>query len=338
MLAALSRALSERFAAWALRHRPPAAGPIVLTERRIFVLPTRAGLLYALSLLVMLVGAINYNLSLGYALVFLLAGLGVVTILYTFRNLLGLVLTAGAPAPVFAGEIAHFPLHLVDRRGRARHMIRIGFSETPPQTASVPAGGEVRVLLPCPAPRRGRLAMPRATIETVWPLGLVRAWAYAAPAVTCLVYPRPAEAVWPAPTFSAAAAGRQPHDSGEEDFAGLRPHQPGDSLRHIAWKAAARLGPQAPLATKQFAGTTAPSAWFDWRQLPEHLDVEMRLSILARWVLDAEAAGLAWGLRLPGREIGLAHGSQHLHACLKALALYELREPVTDDRQALREF
>jgi hypothetical protein len=39
-------------------------------------------------------------------------------------------------------------------------------------------------------------------------------------------------------------------------------------------------------------------------------------------VLDAETAGLSWGLRLPDGEISQAHGPAHTQACLKALALY----------------
>lgn len=322
MLAALRGTLEQKFVTWALRVRPPEPIPVVLAQRRVYVLPTRAGLLYATSLLVLLIGAINYNLSLGHALVFLLGGLGIVTILHTFRNLVGLSLTVGAPAPVFAGESARFPLILYNDEARARRLLRLFFPGQPAVVASLPPQGSAHVLLPLPAPRRGWLIMPRVTIETVWPLGLVRCWAYAAPDARCLIYPRPARAVPPAPTFGGIEQGRLPSDAGDEDFAGLKRRQSGDPLHHVAWKAAARLGPEAPLQTKQFSGQAAQALWFDWAQLPPTLDVEARLSILARWVLDAEAAGLAYGLRLPGRKIPQAHGAYHLHDCLKALALY----------------
>lgn len=322
MLAALRGTLKEKFVTWALRTRPPEPAPVVLAQRRVYVLPTRGGLLYAVSLLVLLIGAINYNLSLGHALAFLLGGLGIVTILHSFRNLVGLSLTIGTPAPVFAGETARFPLILHNDEARGRRLLRLFLPGQPAVVADVPPQGDAHALLPLPATRRGWLAMPRVTIETVWPLGLVRCWAYAAPAARCLVYPRPASAVPPAPTFSGMQAGRLPSDTGDEDFAGLKRHQPSDPPHHVAWKAAARLGPQAPLQTKQFSGSTAQALWFDWAQLPLTLDVEARLSILARWVLDAEAAGLSHGLRLPGTEIPLAHGARHLHDCLKALALY----------------
>jgi uncharacterized protein (DUF58 family) len=322
MLSALRHGLHERFVAWALRSRPPEPVPIELTQRRVYVLPTRAGLLFALALLVMLIGAINYNLSLGYALVFLLGGLGIATILHTFRNLAGLSITCGACAPVFAGETARFPLLLGNPDARERRLVRAYLPGQAAVVCDVAAQESTRVLLALPAPRRGWLMMPRATLETVWPLGLVRAWSYAAPELACLVYPRPADSVPPASTFGNLHGGRLPSDIGDEDFAGLRRHQPSDPPHHVAWKAAARQGFDAPLQTKQFAGTAAPALWFDWERLPPGLDVERRLSVLARWVLDAEAAGLSWGLRLPGGELPLAHGPAHLHASLKALALH----------------
>ncbi len=326
MLATLRGTLKERFAAWALRVRPPEPVPVVFSQRRVYVLPTRGGLLYALSLFVLLIGAINYNLSLGYGLVFLLGGLGIVSILHTFRNLAGASLTVGAPAPVFAGETARFPLLLHNADARERRLLRLSLPDQPTVIADIPPQGSARALLPLPATRRGWLAMPRVTIETVWPLGLVRAWSYCAPALACLVYPRPADAVPElknaAPPFASPQNSRLSSDSGDEDFAGLRRHQPSDPPHHVAWKTAARLGPDAALQTKQFSGTAAQALWFDWALLPTALDVETRLSILARWVLDAEEVGLSYGLRLPGSEIQQAHGPAHTHACLKALALH----------------
>ncbi|GAB1394798.1 DUF58 domain-containing protein [Rhodocyclaceae bacterium] len=326
MLPALRRRLNEQFIRWALRVRPPEPTPIHLTQRRVYVLPTRAGVLYAISLLVMLLGAINYNLSLGYVLVFLLGGLGVTTILHTFRNLAELTLDIGTPKPVFAGDIAHFPILLHNPDHHTRSLLRLYLPEQPPimmVMTDLPPSDHSRIMLPLPATQRGWLSLPRITLETVWPLGLVRAWSYAAPDCTCLIYPRPADAVPPAPTFGGMAGGRLASDTGDEDFAGLRRHQPSDPPHHIAWKTAARQDRDAPLQTKQFSGTAAQSLWFDWTALPPDMAVEMRLSILTRWILDAESDGLAWGLRLPGQEIAQDHGPDHRHACLKALALYE---------------
>ncbi len=319
---ALRAPLEEKFFAWAWRNRTPEALPIRLEPGRIYVLPTRAGLLYGISLIVMLIGAINYNLSLGHALVFLLAAQGVITLLYTWRNLVRITITVGAPTPVFAGDTARFLLVLHNPDLRSRRLVRLQLAGGERITSEVPAQGNARVLLPLPAPRRGWLPMPRVTLDTVWPLGLVCAWSYAWPPSACLVYPRPASVAPPAPAFAGLKGGRLPSDGGDEDFAGLRRHQPSDPPHHVAWKTAARQGADAPLQTKQFAGAATQTLWFDWNALPPNMDVETRLSVLARWVLDAEEAGLSWGLRLPGDEIPQAHGPAHVHACLKALALY----------------
>ena len=319
----LAAALQERFATWALRTGAPEATPIVLSQRRVYVLPTRAGLVFAIALLTMLLGAINYNLSLGHALVFLLAGLGIVAILHTFRNLAGISITTGRAEPVFVGEIAHFALILHNPRHEERRLIRVSLPGGSEASIDLPPGGGAEARLGQPALRRGWLALPRVTLDTRYPLGLIRTWSYAAPAMHCLVYPQPAAAAPPLPTSGGAAGGRMQGNRGSEDFAGLRGHQPADPPRHVAWKNAARQDTSAQLMTKLFVGAGAEILWLDWDMTPETLPVETRLSILARWVLDAADGGLAWGLRLPATNLAPASGDSHLHACLKALALHE---------------
>ncbi|HEX8987226.1 MAG TPA: DUF58 domain-containing protein [Rhodocyclaceae bacterium] len=314
-------ALRERFANWALRGRPPEPVPIRLTQRRVYVLPTRAGLAFAAALLVMLLASINYSLSLGHALVFLLAGLGVVAIVHTFRNLVGLSVATGRADPVFAGDTAHFALLLQAEGERRRIRVLVpGISRT---EVDIAAGATRETLVGLPATRRGWFALPRVTLETSYPLGLVRGWSYVAPAMHCLVYPRPADHAPPLPGAAGIAGGRLRDSRGSDDFAGLRGHQPADPPRHVAWKTAARLDSSAPLMTKQFAGAGSETVWVDWDAVPGAPDGEARLSILARWLLDAAGRGEAWGLRLPGTTLPPAAGEGHLHACLKALALHE---------------
>lgn len=325
----LAAAVQERFIRWALRVRPPEPTPVILSQRRVYVLPTRSGIAFAASLLVMLLAAINYNLSLGYALTFLLAGLGVVAILHTFRNLAHLSLTPGRAEAVFAGATAHFALHLRNERSDERRQVQLGFPRNlggPPDTIDIPPRSGATARLALPAPHRGWLEMPRITIETRWPLGLIRAWSYAAPAMRCLVYPKPTPdgpaAVSPPPTFGGRDGSSRRDPQGSEDFVSLRGHQLADPPRHVAWKTAARLGIAAPLMTKQYADPSAQTVWFDWDALPAALPVEARLSLLTRWVLEAHAAGLSWGLRLPQTTLAPAAGESHLLVGLKRLALH----------------
>lgn len=317
----LAATLQERFFRWALRGHAPEASPVILSQRRVYVLPTRQGLAYAVSLLVMLVGAINYNLSLGYALVFLLAGLGLTAILHTFRNLVQLRIAPGRCEPVFAGELASFGIVLSSLRDETRPAIRLRLPGQAWTEVEIPAQSSLEARLTLPAPRRGWLALPRITLETNYPLGLIRAWSYAAPDQRCLVYPAPAETAPPVPAMPGEDGGAARVVAGMEDFAGLRRHQPADPPRHVAWKAAARQN-AGPLLTKLFTGAAAHTLWFDWDMLPPGQDVEARLSVLTRWICDAQGAGLAWGLSLPGGELAPAGDDAHFHACLKLLALY----------------
>ncbi|CAG0988320.1 hypothetical protein RHDC4_02336 [Rhodocyclaceae bacterium] len=316
-------AIRDRFATWALRSRPPEPSPVTLGRRRIYVLPTRGGMAFGVALMLMLLGAINYNLSLGYALVFLLAGLGITTIFHSFRNLLGVSLVPGKAVPVFAGEIAHFALVLHNPDREPRRLVTLGLRGGTTETLDIPAAMSSEVRLGLPANRRGWLALPRITLETDYPLGLIRAWAYAAPEMHCLVYPEPATDAPPPPHSGGTAEGRLQRSPAGDDFSGLRSHQPSDPPRHVAWKAAARQDGSAPLLTKQFSGASADTLWLDWDDTDIGVATERRLSIMTRWVLDAAQSSASWGLKLPRETLPPATGDAHLRASLKALALHE---------------
>jgi uncharacterized protein (DUF58 family) len=295
--------------------------PIILTQRRIFIVPTRAGLLFALVLLVMLTGAINYNLSLGHALVFLLAGQGIVAMVHAFRNLVTLRLTPGRAEPVFAGEIARFPVHLENTRKQARRALEFCFGKETSVSIDVPAEGLATVAIPLHTTIRGRVDPGYITLSTRYPLGLFHAWSYPHPSLSCLVYPHPLDTPLP-PPLPAEPSGQQRGDSGQEDFTGLRLRQPSDPTRHIAWKAAARDFADRPLLVKQFAGGGEQKLWLDWSLTTTAGDIETRLSILTGWVLAAEKTQAFYGLRLPDQEIGMGHGKAHRDTCLETLALY----------------
>jgi uncharacterized protein (DUF58 family) len=312
-------ALKNRLYDWLSGPRVPES-VIVLVQRRVYILPTRQGLMFAAVLLVMLTGSINYTLGLGFVLTFLLFALAMNAMIHTFRNLANLRVTGGRARPVFAGDTAHFLVHLDNSSDTERYAIGLtrdgmsnSFVDLPPRS-SVPAVAAV------PAPRRGTLRPGRLTLFTRYPLGLYRAWSHLDLDLHCMVYPRPAFPALPLPPAAASSGTGAQSGRGQEDFAGLREYHPGDSPRHVAWKAAAR---DMGLLTKQFSGRAETQLWLDWTQLPGQMAVEERLSHLARWVLDAHAAGVAYGLRLPGRTVDLSAGEAQRETCLEALALFE---------------
>lgn len=306
-----------------LRTARPTRSEAMLDRRHIYILPTRAGWFFAFVLLLMLIGAINYTLSLGFVLVFLLAGTSVAGMLHTWRNLAYLQAKTGRIEPVFAGEHAHFNIVLSDTNNRTRHAICAGFDPLPENAAEplcldVPANGAATAGLTVASRRRGWLHAGRIKLHTEFPLGLFHAWGYVDLDCRCLIYPRPATNDLPLPASADRdAKGSADAVAGDDDFFGHRSYQPGDSPKRIDWKASAR---EQGVFTKQFQGTAQSTLWLDWATTPGS-DDEQRISQLTRWVLDADALNQNWGLRLPAREFAPDNGPAHLQQCLQALAL-----------------
>ncbi len=300
-------------------HKVPRGERVTLDRRRIYALPTRYGLLFGFMLFVMLLGSINYNNSLGFALTFLLASLGMLSILYTYRNIARLTLGRGRVLPAFAGGTARFIVQLHNGDHLPRTALVLAPKNGEAVLCDIPAQSTAQVEVKVPALKRGRLALGRITVSTVFPLGLVRAWSYADVDMHGLIYPRPGH-------FQTLPRDRRQdhgdnsgHQPGTDDFLGFRPYQAGDSIRHVHWKALARA---LPLLTKQFAASESPELWLDWDALPQ-LDGEARLRQLCRWVLEAARDGRRYGLRLPGTVLAPGQGEGQQQRCLEALALYE---------------
>lgn len=313
-------ALSRRYFANLLRRVPSGSDGVArVGARQIYILPTRAGLMYGSVLTVMLLGSLNYQNNLGLLFTFFLASVGLVAMHHAWFNLLGVAVQARGGPAVFAGETATFEISLRAERQRPRHDLQVvkGRERAPPQ--AVPADDQRLVRLGLPATRRGPCRIESLTLETRHPMGLFRAWCYIATDAMTLVYPRPATRA-PAPERD-AGDGRHPRKrpvEGMEDYLGSRGYRPGDSTRHIDWKAFAR---ERGLLVKQYGGEEGDEIWIDWSRLSAP-DPEVRLGILARQVLDAGATGARFGLRLPGAVEGLARGPAHVQGCLARLALF----------------
>ena len=296
-----------------------APSEVTLGRRQLFMLPTRFGLLFALLLVVQLLTAINYGNGLAYALTFLLGSLAVVSMLYTHRNLFRLRLAAGICAPVFAGETAVFRIHLTNDSDTPRFSVMVMCEKNEIAGVDISERGSADVELPVPATQRGRLAIPPVTVTTRFPLGLLYSWSRrVALEQSCLVYPRPADSMPRRTRDQETLDSMQGLGAGGDDYIGTREFHPGDSPHHVDWKAVAR---GEGWHIKQFGGGYQPTAWLDWDTLPG-LDTETRLSVLTRWVLDAERDGVRYGLRLPEKTLAPASGEHHQHECLRALALF----------------
>ncbi len=319
---ALLGAASDRVrlgaAAWAERRQGPDSVDLVLRRQRIYILPSRFGIIFGLLVFAMVLGAMNYASSMGFALAFLLTGLGLVTMHHCHNNLLGVRIRFIGATSVFAGQNCRFRMTLKNRSRAQRCELTLNsgdFSSSPQDLAAE----EMRTVeIEIPAMRRGRTRLQRVTISSRFPGNLFRAWSWLHMNADCIVYPRPAARGKPLPMAGPIGGSQGTGKHGDADFAGLRKAVEGDPPQHIAWKAYAR---NEELVTKQFAGGEQRAQWLDFDALAG-LDTEERLSQLARWCLDAVDAGCAFGLTLPDRQIPLGAGRSHLHACLKALALH----------------
>ncbi|MFC7517147.1 DUF58 domain-containing protein [Herbaspirillum sp. GCM10030257] len=327
LYARFEHSIRSRLSKWLYRHRGAEPGEVFLHQRRVFIVPTHPGILFCVMLMALFIGSINYNLSLGFGFTFLLGGCALIDMHLTFRNLAHLHLVAGRANPVFAGEEAQFELHLVNRRKYDRYAIWLDFvaDDRPDlaQAADVAGNTTQRILLLTPAQQRGWLQAPRVRLQTRFPLGLLRAWSYWQPDARVLVYPRPED---DAPALPSAEAEQDDGQgtAGQDDFAGIRGYQAGDSLKRLAWRQIARVDVEhgGTLVTKHFEGGAAAEIAIDFAVLPPTLDTEQKLSRMTRWVMEAEARGIAYAFHLGNVKLDAALGPAHRETCLTALALY----------------
>ncbi|MFO7275996.1 MAG: DUF58 domain-containing protein [Pseudomonadota bacterium] len=311
--------LRERAARWALRRQGPDVLPVTLTRRRLYVLPTRAGLGFALLLFAMLIAGLNYANSLALFMTFLLGGFALVTLHQCHRNLLGIDVLGVGTMPTFAGRPGTLRISLGNPSGAARLCISAGPSRERAEETDVPALGTAHVEIEMPTSRRGVLRLERLELSTTHPFGLFRAWTWIHTPIELVVYPRP-RGTRPMPSEGANRSGRLLRSGpGAEEWLGLREFRDGDSPRRVAWKAYAR---GAPLLVKEYGSGGSEIRIFSFDSLAG-LDAEARLEQLARWVVEAEAHGESYGLELPGTTIEPGRGPQHRHRCLTALACHD---------------
>ena len=295
--------------------------PYLTNGRNVYILPTKSGLAFAIILLVMLVGAINYNNSLGYLFTFFLASLSIVAILHTYRNVLRLQIKMGKPRSVFSGETAMVPLFLNQQHTESRYALHMFFDREKSKTLNDINSLHIEIQLPLQTHQRGLHKVPRFILASTFPLGLFRSWSHIHLSQTFIVFPKPAQHAPDLPSTSYLPEQEGDQGKGTDDFSGLRNYHNGDSLRHVHWKAFAKQG---TMITKQFGGDRSNETWLDWDKLPE-TSLENKLSILTRWVINAEKNEITYGLKIPGHIINPSSGPPHCDQCLETLALFDLK-------------
>lgn len=307
-------AAAERRLPALTRLKQSEALPIALHRHRIYVLPTRFGLLFSAVLAVMLLGALNYNNNPALLLTCLLGAASYQSVFQAFRTLNGLELRALQAQPCHAGEALRIGLSF-HTEGRARSSLRARIDDIE-ALFDLPANADERIDISIPAPRRGWQRLGRIRLHCEYPFGLFRVWSWLNPDFGALVYPRLEETSAPLPLAHDASAELPVRRSGDE-FAMLRDYHPSDPRRSIAWKASAR---HDTLLVKEFEMRRGREVVLDWAATAK-LPYEARISRLARWVHDCDVARQSYLLRLPEQSIGPGLGPDQREACLRALAL-----------------
>lgn len=307
---------------WLARH--PAVARWTLTQRNIYIVPTRAGLAFVATVAVLLLASINYQLNLGYALTFLLAGSALASMHMTHASLRGLTLHLRPVQPATAGADAQLELVIsnpdAQRHGVGVRVEGLDARPLPMAWADIAAQGQSTLHLSFPAGPRGRHGIPALRAESRFPFGLFKAWTVWRPAGQRWVYPaleHPSPDL--PPPEPVPGGGPSSRDAGGSEFDGLRPWRRGDGLRQVVWKKVARTG---ELISRESHTAARQQLWLGWAatRLPE---TEARLSRLAAWAQAADARGLLYGLRLPGHELPLGEGPAQLEAALQLLAEWD---------------
>lgn len=315
---------SARFEQWLQDKQPALAERQVVQIRRQYILPSRLGLGFVVLLLLLFVAAVNYNNNLVFGFLFILAVLLVRDLHLVHGNLLGVGLLPPQATPVHVGETLTWQCRLDNQSLKPRFAIVLdvqlpsgGFMAL----ADLPPQGVREVTLAFPAEQRGLYTLPTLRISTIFPLGWFYTWSYFSFQSQVWVYPKPDFRL---PLQFSAGDSRDEQlaeppskSTGDDEFAGLRAYQVGDSWRQIAWKSVAR---NDLLVTKSYEAERGEEVFFDWQQWP--WPVEERLAIFTAWVLEAERLGVRYGLRLPALTLSPGQGAMQQQQCLKALAAF----------------
>ena len=309
--------------------------------------------IFAPVLLCMWVAAVNYANNLVYAILYLVASLSFVSLFHTWRNLSALRVEHIRIQPAFAGEEIRVEVHLrnvskhaiygllfarygEDVAGPARPSIRrwrdwrtiqakdfFRSKRVAPMRLADGRGVRIAAEDTCsieasfPSERRGLYRFDSLLVRTSYPFGLFWASKRLMVGSEYYVYPKPAgTGAWPG--LRPGAEGGSPNSpKAGDDFAGVRAYMPGESLRHVDWKAFAR---GRPLSVKQFTGGGGYELWLDAAEMGR-MSQEARLSQLALWVVNAEKEEMPYALKLGRTALPLGIGPAQMRRALETLAV-----------------
>jgi uncharacterized protein (DUF58 family) len=308
----------QRFYRW-IDRRSPRALQVQLTRKNLYIFPNLTGLIYLGAALVIWLLGTNYQNNLILGLSYLLVSIFVVSILHAFANLSGIKVRFISARPAFLGDDAAFVLELTCAHKAGCDNLELCWQGGTVQTVTLNHNEPLQVTVRAQSSARGYLHPGRLLVQSRFPLGIIRCWTWLNLDATALIYPAPIATDEP---HAQASDGREEGGTsqrGGDDFSGLREYQPGDPIKHIAWK---QFAQDKGLFTKEYQAYVSAEKWLDWDSLKH--PQELRLSGLCYWALEYERRQIPYGLHLPGITLAPALGEYHQQTVLKALAEFNL--------------
>lgn len=340
LTAPITSVISRWFAA-----RAPKSDSATLNLRNIYIFFSREGMLFAVLLVITFIAGINYGNNLVLGLCFYLVSVWLISFHVTFAHISGLhiqlldVTMAEAGAPVWV------TLQIKNDSRQPRRQLLFAFEQTSVKQANkkmtknsakklknnddnqqsvlvTQLQGEQRIQLPIQTNHRGQLELPRLTIKTVYPLGIMRAWSYVYFSRTAWVYPKPEAFDWQE-QYAVASLEDLPiggqYRQGQDDFDRLDNYIEGESLARVSWGHVAR---GQGMFTKHFADPVGHEQTLDYADMPA-AHHEQKLAQLAYGAVTLGQLGVPFNMRLPNEPNStkqMGEGEAFAQVCLLRLA------------------
>jgi len=326
---------NKRFDRW-LSRRVPSRFQHKLSNRNIFILPTRFGFAYLFfDVLLFLLGT-NYQNNIILLLSYLLASLFITVMMHSFYNFSQLTFSSKAKQSCFAEQIISFPIHIT---GHKTHFdLNFQFSnplhvlkEVKLAQCSIKTS---EILLPWYAKHRGVYTLGRVKVFSEYSLGLFITWSLLDFSHQAIVFPQPKKPTENQQLLTGVNDSDKNNGvymqttAGGDDYSELKNYVLGESQARIAWKQLARGQGKF---SKNYQTQQGSLLWLTLSHMPSS-DVEVKLQFLCFLILEYSKNDQHFGLviDLPDSaknttviQIEPNSGYQHQENCLIALANVE---------------
>ncbi|MDB2412851.1 DUF58 domain-containing protein [Litoricolaceae bacterium] len=271
------------------------------SARQAIALPTASGILFFALVVVLLLGAINFQSNLGFVMAFALLVFGFIALVFLGFNFHQVSLALANDVYCEEGQEPELTVSVQSKSPSQK--IQLGIEDRTVVCDVEPNSQCIQMR--CNPRIRGVSPMPSIEIGSTFPFG----WAF----LRCrwqtskqlIIYPRPIKSI---------EQHQQSRPDGRDQIH-VRDYRPGDRMASIAWKKTRRL--ESPVVI-DIEGASRPFN-FSYRDF-DAVDFETALSYLTWDILRCAEQGDSWSLELPRVMLSTGNGSDHLEQSLRMLA------------------